>query len=187
MPGVAETSRAFDQEAEFARIVLPLRDRMMRTVWRVARDPDLAEEAFQQALLTTWRKLPTLSVHPNPSAFVLRVCVNAACDQLRARQRRQRGVAALLAGFPASPGDSPVRGVEEAERRQLVLAALARLRPRQATALVLRAVHEEPYAVIAEALGCREATARVHVLRARGKLRRWLESRLPRPKVEGDR
>lgn len=38
----------------------------------------------------------------------------------------------------------------------------------------MRALHDEPYAVIAAALGCGEPTARVHVLRAREKLRQWL-------------
>ena len=175
---MAETSRAFDQDVELARIVLPLRDRMMRTVWRVTRDADLAEEAFQEALVIAWRKLPELRAHPNPPVFVLRVCLNAACDQLRFRQRRQRRAAALTPGL-ADPGVSPIRAAELAERRELVLAALARLKPRQATALLLHAVHEEPYAVVAEALGCREATARVHVLRAREKLRRWLAVVLP--------
>ena len=40
--------------AEFERVVLPLRERMMRTVWRVARDPDLAEEAFQATGGAAW-------------------------------------------------------------------------------------------------------------------------------------
>ena len=77
---VADT-RSFDREAEFERLVLPLKDRMMRTVWRVTRDPELAEDAFQDALLTTWRKLPQVAAHPNPPALVLRLCLTAAVDR----------------------------------------------------------------------------------------------------------
>ena len=171
---VADTGRAFDREAEFERLVVPLRDRMMRTVWRVARDAELAEDAFQEALVTTWRKLPELARHPNPPAFVLRICVDAAVDQLRSRRRRQTRWAPLEGSTAAVSAASPERAAQEDERRAHVLAALARLKGQQATALLLRALHEEPYTAIAAALGCSEPTARVHVLRAREKLRRWL-------------
>ena len=176
---VADTGRAFDREAEFERLVLPLKDRMMRTAWRVARDPELAEDAFQEALVTTWRKLPVLARHPNPAAFVLRICVDAAVDQLRSRRRRQGRWAPLEGSTADVGGESPERAAQEGERRDLVLAALARLKGQQATALLLRAVHEEPYAAIAAALGCSEPTARVHVLRAREKLRHWLAQLRP--------
>jgi len=172
---VADTSQVFDLEAEFERLVLPLRDRMMRTVWRVARDPELAEDAFQEALVTAWRKLPELASHPNPPALVLRICLDAAVDQLRARQRRQRLAVPLERVRGAAARDeSPARQAEATEQTRLVLTALARLKGQQATALLLRAIHELPYATIAQALGCSEPTARVHVSRAREKLRQWL-------------
>jgi RNA polymerase sigma-70 factor (ECF subfamily) len=177
---VADTSQVFDREAEFERLVLPLRDRMMRTVWRVARDPELAEDAFQEALVTTWRKLPELASHANPTALVLRICLDAAVDQLRARQRRRRLTAPLeRAGGAAAPDESPARQAEASEQTRLVLTALARLKGQQATALLLRAIHELPYATIAEVLRCSEPTARVHVSRAREKLRQWLSHLLP--------
>ena len=181
---MADTSRAFDREAEFERLVVPLRDRMMRTVWRVARDPDLAEDAFQEALVTTWRKLPELAGHPNLPALVLRICLDAAVDQLRARRRRHRFWKPLEKEGVEAGSPSPERAAELAEHTALVLDALARLEGRQASALLLRAVHEEPYATIAQALGCSEPTARVHVLRARQKLRRWLSPLGPARRLE---
>jgi RNA polymerase sigma factor (sigma-70 family) len=176
---VADTSQAFDRETEFERLVLPLKDRMMRTVWRVARDPDLAEEAFQEALVTAWRKLPALARHPNPPAFVLRLCVDAAVDQLRSHRRRLERRAPLEEDGAAGGGESPERALQQREQRRLVLSALARLKGQQSTALLLRALHEEPYAAIAAALGCSEPTARVHALRAREKLRHWLAQLRP--------
>jgi len=170
---VADT-RSFDREAEFERLVLPLKDRMMRTVWRVTRDPELAEDAFQEALLNTWRKLPQVAAHPNPPALVLRLCLTAAVDQLRARRRRRRFSTPIEKEGVDGGALSPEGAAQRAEHTALVLDALGRLQGRQASALLLRAVQEEPYATIAEALGCSEPTARVHVQRARQKLRRWL-------------
>jgi RNA polymerase sigma-70 factor (ECF subfamily) len=171
---VTDTSRAFDREAEFERLVVPLRDRMMRTVWRIARDPDLAEEAFQEALVTAWRKLPEIARHPNPPALVLRIGLDAALDQLRSHRRRLARRAPLEEASPDAARGSPEDTAQRREQGALVLAALRRLKGRQATALLMRALHDEPYAAIAAALGCGEPTARVHVLRAREKLRQWL-------------
>jgi len=146
---------------------------MRRTVWRILRDADLAEDALQEALVTLWRKLPVLSRHPNPEAFVLRVTIDAARDQWRARTRRDRRTVALEAA-----GDRRVNAEADSVDREVVirevLSAVHRLGRRQATAILLRAVEEVSYQSIAQALGCSEPTARVHVQRARRKLRTWL-------------
>jgi RNA polymerase sigma factor (sigma-70 family) len=170
---VRDTSRAADREAEFERLVLPYRSSMMRAIWRVLHDPDLAEEALQESLAVLWRKLPTVSRHPNPAALVLRVSVQAACDQLRALRRR-RGRFVPLDDADGATAASPGDAVADRERREEILGAISHLRRRQAAAFLMRAVHGEPYEAIAAALGCSEATARVHVMRAREKLRRWL-------------
>jgi len=167
---VSQTVRA-DRDAEFARLVLCRQSRMLRTIWRVVRDPDLAQDALQDALVTLWRKLPAIARHPNPDAFVLRVCLDAACDQMRAHLRRRRRDVPLddLAGSNVAQA-----AAQEPDVRDEVARAIGRLRPPQATAILLRALHEESYETIARALGCSEVTARVHVLHAREKLRIWL-------------
>ncbi|KAA0256108.1 RNA polymerase sigma factor [Acidobacteria bacterium ACD] len=175
---MSDADDAIEREREFERIVLPLRPRMNRSVWRVVRDADLAEEALQDALEALWRKLHVLRSHPNPEAFVLRVCLDAAHDQLRARIRR-RALSATL-------GEA-VDSTETGEGRAWVgevLAEVGRLARRQAVALLLHAVEGEPYESVARALGCSEATARVHVQRAREKLRRRFGRDVPRVSTE---
>lgn len=167
---------ALDDEVEFARLVLPHRARMQRAIWGVLRDADLSEDALQDALVVLWRKIGVLRDHPNPEAFVLRVSIDAARDRWRARRRRDARCRPLEdARRLQAPGE--VAGpdpIEQAETRTAVLAAIDRLGSRQASAILLRAVEDEPYAHVAQALGCSEATARVHVQRAREKLRHWL-------------
>lgn len=153
------------REEAFEELVLRQRPRMMRTVWRVVRDADLAEEALQEALATLWRKADAVRAHPNPEAFVLRVCLDAAYDQLRDRIRRRSTLAPLgEVGGEANPAEERAAVGE-------VLAAVRRLNRRQAAAILMHAVEGEPYRAVAEALGCSEPTARVHVQRAREKLR----------------
>ena len=155
-----------DRETEFEMLVLRHRERMVRTVWRVVRDAELAEEALQDALGTLWRKLAEIRLHPNPEAFVLRVCLDAAYDRLRERLRTRRRI------VPEEDAGAGPAGVEERAEVREVLDAIRRLDRRQATAILMHAVEGEPYRAVAQALGCGEATARVHVQRAREKLRR---------------
>ena len=169
---VSDTAAECDREAEFARLVLRQQARMLRSIWRVVRDPDLAEDALQDALTTLWRKLPALVRHPNPDAFVLRVCLNAACDHLRARTRRRRRDVPLDGETARRVARTEVS--QESSVQDDVLEAIRRLRRREATAILLRALGDESYETIARALGCSETTARVHVTHAREKLRRWL-------------
>ncbi len=169
---VSDERQKLDREAQFAQLVLWRRDRMLRAIWRVVRDPSIAEDALQDALTTLWRKLPALARHPNPDAFVLRVSLDAACDQLRAHARRRRRDVPLdtsdaCASMELPPGVD--RGVFDEVRQ-----AIIRLPRKQATAILLRAIHDESYETIARTLRCSEVTARVHVAHARAKLRHWL-------------
>ncbi len=170
---VIEERQGLDRQEEFARLVLCRQTRMLRTIWRVVHDPNLAEDALQDALTTLWRKLPALARHPNPEAFVLRVALDAAWDHLRAQARRSRRDVPLDAPDASSSLRAwqivRDRGASEEVRR-----AIGRLPKRQATALLLRVVHDESYETVARLLGCSEGTARVHVMRARVKLQRWL-------------
>jgi RNA polymerase sigma factor (sigma-70 family) len=88
---------------------------------------------------------------------------------------------------PLDEGHAAVPAAQEPARDTAVLdevlQAIGRLQRRQATAILLRAIHDESYETIARSLGCSEVTARVHVLHAREKLRRAL-SHLCRPARE---
>jgi RNA polymerase sigma factor (sigma-70 family) len=55
-----------------------------------------------------------------------------------------------------------------------VLDAISRLPEKQAVAVLMRIVQEEPYDAIAQAMGCSESTVRIHVSRGRARLSQWL-------------
>ena len=84
--------------AGYDDLIAPIEDRMIRSVWRIVRDADDADDAFQAALEKIWRRLETIRRHPNPRALILRICVNAAYDLLRkkARLRRREALDGML-------------------------------------------------------------------------------------------
>ena len=164
----------------------PLETRMLRTAWRITRDPDRARDALQDAMARVWRQRDRVSAHPNPGALVLRIAIHAAIDVLRRERRRRRAEeSAAPNAWRANPQTGPAAAAESSEVRALVLDAVARLPERQAAAVTLRVLEEQPYEAIAAALGCTEPTARVHVLRGREKLKRLLGPLAPTDRSGG--
>jgi RNA polymerase sigma factor (sigma-70 family) len=153
--------------ARFDALVRPLQDQMLRSIWRITRVAEDAEDALQESLTLIWKRRTRIERHPNPGALLLRICVHCACDSLRRRLRRTSREAAPVDPDALYSKDSPVdQRLHGRELRDDIVRALVRLPHRQATAVVMRHVLELPYSEIAAALNCSEPTARVHVNRA---------------------
>jgi RNA polymerase sigma factor (sigma-70 family) len=164
-------SREFDYDA----LVRPLEPRMMRSIWRIVRERQAAEDALQDALTVVWRKRRTVARHPNPQALILRIAVSAAYDAVRKSRRRLGHEVPGPAGDRADGSAPPVtKELEDCGLRDAILGAIARLPRRQTTAVLLRIVEERPYEEIALAMGCSEPTARVHVMRGKTALAKML-------------
>jgi RNA polymerase sigma-70 factor (ECF subfamily) len=84
-----------DEEA-FAALVPAAVDRLVAVAYRILRDPGLAEDATQQALLIAWRKLPTLRDVDRFDAWTYRLVVNA-CYAETGRRRTHVTPLRLLA------------------------------------------------------------------------------------------
>jgi RNA polymerase sigma factor (sigma-70 family) len=170
-----------DSDQFYRRFIEPIEDRMIRSIWRVTRDSEDAEDAMQNALLVAWRHRGRVAGHASPAALVLKICIDAACDVARRRGRERRRTGCHDPSTESVDGARPPW--EEVAHRELageVLAAIHRLSRRQAVAVTLRVFEELPYEQIAAAMHCSEATARKHVERAREHLRRTLAKHEPR-------
>lgn len=159
------------EERWYEELIAPIEQQMIRSIWRIVRHPDDAEDAMQDALATVWNKLGRIRRHPNPQALILRICINAAYDVLRKRIRRERHEA--LTEIDERWLDKKPRPDEVASGREsesAVMRAIGELSRHQATAVLMRIVQGQSYSDIASALDCTEATARVHVKRGRERL-----------------
>jgi len=148
---------------------------MLRSIWRITRIAEEAEDAMQESLTIIWKRRARIGRHPRPRALILRICVNCACDVLRSRLRRGSREMALIDPDALLAKDCAVaERLLGQELREVVSRALLRLPGRQATAVVMRDILELSYEEIGDALGCSQTTARVHVNRAHKKLSRLL-------------
>ena len=174
-PGCPEEIFLKDEKLFFEQLIKPVEHQMMRSIWRIVRDPEMAKDALQNSLTKIWKRLDRIRSHPNPHALILKICVNAAIDSLRKRKRlRQHEKAEALHNFPAQSATTASEALEtkiiEAEIRQ----AISRLPRRQSVAVLMRIIKDQPYDVIAQAMECSETTVRINVSRGRKRLRKWL-------------
>jgi len=177
-----------NRDFDYDLLVRPAEPRMMRTIWRIVRHREAAEDALQDALTVIWRKRAAVARHPKPEALILRIAISVAIDAVRRRRRRGRHET------PARPDDRArdpappfTEEVEARDLRASLLEAIGRLPRRQATAVLLHVVEEQSYADIARAMGCSEATVRVNVMRGRAGLARRLAGRRAGPAGAPDR
>ena len=159
----------------YVQLIGPIETQMMRSIWRVVRNREAAEDTMQEALSIIWKKRDRIYRHPNPHAFILKICVNAAYDTLRkSRRTRRREKHTHIQDLPAySEGDGLDR-LEKKNAEREILDAIQRLPRKQALAVLMRIVQGQSYDSIAQVLDCSEVTVRIHVSKARAKLSQWL-------------
>ncbi|WP_109507819.1 SigE family RNA polymerase sigma factor [Nocardioides speluncae] len=125
---------------------------LLRTAYLLTGDHQRAEDLVQEALTKValrWRRL----ADSNPDGYARRVLVN---DNISWWRRRRDEV-------PLENADRATDGpleTEYAERRLLLLAALARLTPRQRAVVVLRYYDDLTVDATAEALGVSAGTVK---------------------------
>lgn len=128
---------------------------VMRTVYLMLHDLEWAEDITQDAfvqLLKHWKKVAR---YDRPGAWVRRVAIRLAIEALRRERLRsllERDTEPSLAPQPADVD---------------VIRAIEKLPGMQRAAIVLFYFEDRPLAEISDILGCAEATARVHLHRAR--------------------
>ena len=105
-------------------------DRLYAAARLIVRDPDVAEDVVQEALIHCWRELPRLRDHEKFDGWLHRLLVNAAMDHHR-RRRRSDAVVRLLHPAPAGDFTAQIAATDE------VAVAFDRLRVDHRVVLVL--------------------------------------------------
>jgi RNA polymerase sigma-70 factor, ECF subfamily len=157
-------------------------DRLYSLALRITRDADLAADAVQEAFASALQKVGDFRGDSRIGTWLHRIVYTKAIDQLRARGRQaplseedaeSGGEDERLGGAPtwARPPDEILLG---AETREALDRALATLTPMQRLVFELREVEGRATEAVAEILGLPPGTVRVHLHRARLRLRALL-------------
>lgn len=169
-PALIARARAGDRAA-FGTLVERYAVAARRVARAVLGDPDDADDAAQDGMLSALVKLAQYDPRRPFGPWLLRIVANAATD--RRRRRTVRRVEPLDAGLVAGGA----RPDDTAERRALgrrLREALAELPERRRLAVVLFDVEGYSHAEIAQVLAIPEGTVRSEVFHARRRLRALL-------------
>lgn len=163
-----ERARDGDREA-FGRLAEGKVDRLIAVARLIVRDPGLAEDAVQEALVRCWRQLPTLRDADRFDGWLYRILVNAAADEAK-RHRRFKASLRPIALEPAVDDFAVL-----ADREQLAQ-GFGRLSVEHRAVVVLHHYLGLPLAEIATTLGIPVGTAKSRYHYAMSALRAALEA-----------
>jgi len=152
-----------DKEA-FRALVEQYRSILFGTAYLMMRDRGLAEDAVQEALIQTWKHLPSLRLHSNFKAWLTRIVVNEVRQQFR---KKQVPTVPLEQASEVTDNldKAEIAMIQDEERRHL-RQALEKLPPEQKEVLVLRYFSDLTVPEIAVVTGQREGTIKSRLSRA---------------------
>jgi RNA polymerase sigma-70 factor, ECF subfamily len=153
-------------------------DRLYALALRVTRDPDLAADALQEAFTSALDRGAGFRGEASVSTWLHRITYNKSVDQLR-RRGRETALPEEEDGAPhesvmTAPDPAPDDVVSARETREALEQALGRLTPVQRAVFELREAEGRPAEEVAAILEMPPGTVRVHLHRARLKLRSLL-------------
>lgn len=138
---------------------------------RIVRDPDRADDAAQQALITIWRELPSLRDPDRFHAWTYRIVLRHCFGE--ERRRRRAGVREVAVADTQPDG---VDHVADADLRDQVDRALRSLSVEHRAVLVLHHYAGLPLTQIAEILGVPYGTVGSRLHHATRAMRAALEA-----------
>jgi RNA polymerase sigma-70 factor (ECF subfamily) len=166
---LVERARSGDQQA-FADLVHQVSDTLFGVARRILRDPGLAEDVLQNALVTIWRKLPHLRDVDRFDAWAFRILVHA-CYADAPRNRRWASTLRALPMNRAATNDD-FRSFDDRDELEQAF----RLLPLDQRAVFVLHHHAGlPLVAVAETLGIPDGTARSRLHYATRALRAGFE------------
>lgn len=151
----------------FVALVRAEHANLLRTVRALVGDPEAARDLVQEAFARTYQRWSTVRGYDAPGACARRIAIRLALRHNQRRGRRPEVEATFAPAAPTEPRDLDLQR------------ALLALPGKQRLAVVLHYLEDRPVAEVATLIGCKEATAKVHLHRGRNRLAELLGERRP--------
>jgi len=162
-PGILKRAQRGDERA-FSVIVRAYETPVYNYVLRIVGDRALAEDLTQEVFLRVFQGLPRFSLRCRFTTWLFQVAKNRVLDELRASERRPRGLVPIDDAPPLEALDAPVERMEAVDA---IWRAVDDLNVDLKMALLLRDVVGLSYTEIADALEVTLATVKWRIYKAR--------------------
>ena len=167
------SARKGDRQA-FGELVQKHRDGVVNVVYRMCGDPELAEEAAQEAFIRAWKNLHSYHEQYLFRNWLYRIAMNVALDALRSERKN-----IALDDLPLrSDNDGPEIRVEKKEKVEHIRKAIRALPMNSRSVLILREYERLSYREIAATLDIPLGTVMSRLNYARNQLRQCLATYL---------
>jgi RNA polymerase sigma-70 factor (ECF subfamily) len=168
MAAVIEIGSSPPSQADFHRAITQRSDRWYSACLKITRNPDLAADAVQDALLNAWRERDQFKSTSRLDTWIHRIAINAALNLLR---KSRPGVFEPLDSDVEDNSDDPERALLDHELESDLAASLARLTEVERVCFVLKHLEQWRAREISEEIGTNEGCVKQAVFRAVQKLR----------------
>lgn len=175
-------AKSGDQQA-YAELCRRHSSRVFRTVFRITRNAEDAEDALQESLMKAFVHLGSFNERSAFSSWLTRIAINCAFMQLRKRRNDTESGLNLFDGSDnedqrvfVEPSPNPEDVCVEKELARTVRHAVGRLPPSLRGAISVRYYQDASLEEIAKALGITEGATKARLYRGRAALRRTLGS-----------
>lgn len=155
-------------QADFHAAIANRSDRWYSVCLKITRNPDMAADAVQDALLNAWNKRHQFKDSARLETWIHRIAVNAALALIR---KSKPGVFQPLETDIGSDDMSPVRALEDFELENDLARQLAELTEIERVCFILKHLEQWRSREIAAELGLNDGQVKQAVFRAVGKLR----------------
>jgi len=175
-------------DAQFAQLIEPSQERVYRLALRITRNTEDAEDVQQETMLKVHRKLGQFEGRSRFTTWISRIAINEALMCLRKRQSTVH--TALEEAMPSaeeilasddfqSVTEGPEAAYSRKELRDLLMRAIATLRPAHRVVFLLRAIEELSTTDTARVLKISVSAVKVRMCRARSELQDYLRKACP--------
>ena len=157
-------------DVAFKKLVLGRQAWLRSLLRRLSGDAALADDLSQETFVKAWRNISSLDNHKAFAGWLRSIGVRCWVDHVRSRQMSLEDVDPDLSASPARAG-----GVETADHRLDVQAALETLRPGPRACVVLFYGEGMSHSEVATATGLGVGVVKSHIARSTRRLRRLLQ------------
>ena len=168
MAAVIEIGGSPPSQEDFHRAITQRSDRWYSACLKITRNPDLAADAVQDALLNAWRKRDQFRNTSRLDTWIHRIAINSALNLLR---KARPGVFEALDYEVEDDSDNPEQNLQDYELESNLAASLARLTEVERVCFVLKHLEQWRVREISEEIGTNEGRVKQAVFRAVHKLR----------------